>query len=202
MVCKEEYPMNDYGVDTSKRWFLTKAATMVGAAGAIFAATPFISSMQPSEKAQAAGAPVEVDISKLEPGQLIRVRWRGKPVWVVQRTQESLSSLQKLEPKLRDPKSVESEQPETSKNEYRSSKPEILVALGVCTHLGCSPTYRPEVAPADLGPEWLGGFFCPCHGSSFDLAGRVYKGVPAPRNLDIPPHQYLSDTRLLIGENA
>ncbi|PZN72438.1 MAG: ubiquinol-cytochrome c reductase iron-sulfur subunit [Candidatus Methylumidiphilus alinenensis] len=194
--------MNDYGVDTSKRWFLTKAATMVGAAGAIFAATPFISSMQPSEKAQAAGAPVEVDISKLEPGQLIRVRWRGKPVWVVQRTQESLSSLQKLEPKLRDPKSEESEQPETSKNEYRSSKPEILVALGVCTHLGCSPTYRPEVAPADLGPEWLGGFFCPCHGSSFDLAGRVYKGVPAPRNLDIPPHQYLSDTRLLIGENA
>ena len=202
MVCKEEYPMNDYGVDTSKRWFLTKAATMVGAAGAIFAATPFISSMQPSEKAQAAGAPVEVDISKLEPGQLIRVRWRGKPVWVVQRTQESLSSLQKLEPKLRDPKSEESEQPESSKNEYRSSKPEILVALGVCTHLGCSPTYRPEVAPADLGPEWLGGFFCPCHGSSFDLAGRVYKGVPAPRNLDIPPHQYLSDTRLLIGENA
>ena len=194
--------MNDYGVDTSKRWFLTKTATMVGAAGAIFAATPFISSMQPSEKAQAAGAPVEVDISKLEPGQLIRVRWRGKPVWVVQRTQESLSSLPKLEPKLRDPKSEESEQPETSKNEYRSSKPEILVALGVCTHLGCSPTYRPEVAPADLGPEWLGGFFCPCHGSSFDLAGRVYKGVPAPRNLDIPPHQYLSDTRLLIGENA
>jgi len=194
--------MNDYGVDTSKRWLLTKTATMVGAAGAIFAATPFISSMQPSEKAQAAGAPVEVDISKLEPGQLIRVRWRGKPVWVVQRTQESLSSLQKLEPKLRDPKSEESEQPESSKNEYRSSKPEILVALGVCTHLGCSPTYRPEVAPADLGPEWLGGFFCPCHGSSFDLAGRVYKGVPAPRNLDIPPHQYLSDTRLLIGENA
>ena len=184
--------MNDYGVDTSKRWFLTKAATMVGAAGAIFAATPFISSMQPSEKAQAAGAPVEVDISKLEPGQLIRVRWRGKPVWVVQRTQESLSSLQKLEPKLRDPKSVESEQPETSKNEYRSSKPEILVALGVCTHLGCSPTYRPEVAPADLGPEWLGGFFCPCHGSSFDLAGRVYKGVPAPRNLDIPPTNTLA----------
>ena len=194
--------MNDYGVDTSKRWFLTKTAAMVGAAGAIFAATPFISSMQPSEKAQAAGAPVEVDISKLEPGQLIRVRWRGKPVWVVQRTPESLSSLPKLEPKLRDPRSEESEQPESAKNEYRSSKPEILVALGVCTHLGCAPTYRPEVAPADLGPEWLGGFFCPCHGSSFDLAGRVYKGVPAPRNLDIPPHQYLSDTRLLIGENA
>ena len=194
--------MIDNGVDTSKRWFLTKAATMVGAAGAVMAAVPFISSMQPSEKAQAAGAPVEIDITKLEPGQLIRVMWRGKPVWIVQRSQEALSSLAKLEPKLRDPKSEESEQPATAKNEYRSFKPEILVALGVCTHLGCSPTYRPEVAPADLGPEWLGGFFCPCHGSSFDLAGRVYKGVPAPRNLDIPPHQYLSDTRLLIGENA
>jgi ubiquinol-cytochrome c reductase iron-sulfur subunit len=202
MVCKEEYQMIDNGVDTSKRWFLTKAATMVGAAGAVMAAVPFISSMQPSEKAQAAGAPVEIDITKLEPGQLIRVMWRGKPVWIVQRSQEALSSLAKLEPKLRDPKSDESEQPATAKNEYRSFKPEILVALGVCTHLGCSPTYRPEVAPTDLGPEWLGGFFCPCHGSSFDLAGRVYKGVPAPRNLDIPPHQYLSDTRLLIGENA
>ena len=194
--------MIDNGVDTSKRWFLTKAATMVGAAGAVMAAVPVISSMQPSEKAQAAGAPVEIDITRLEPGQLIRVMWRGKPVWIVQRSQEALSSLAKLEPKLRDPKSEESEQPATAKNEYRSFKPEILVALGVCTHLGCSPTYRPEVAPADLGPEWLGGFFCPCHGSSFDLAGRVYKGVPAPRNLDIPPHQYLSDTRLLIGENA
>ena len=202
MVCKEENQMNDIGVDTSKRWFLTKAATIVGAAGAVFAATPFISSMQPSERAQAAGAPVEVDISKLEQGQLIRVMWRGKPVWIVQRTQETLNSLPKLESKLRDPLSKESEQPETALNEYRSIKPEILVALGVCTHLGCSPTYRPEVAPADLGPEWLGGFFCPCHGSSFDLAGRVYKGVPAPRNLDIPPHHYLSDTRLLIGENA
>ena len=194
--------MSDNGVDTGKRWFLTKAAAMVGAAGAAVAVVPFISSMQPSEKAQAAGAPVEVDITKLEPGQIIRVMWRGKPVWIVQRTQESLDALPKLEPKLRDPKSDESEQPEAVKNEYRSFKPGILVALGVCTHLGCSPTYRPEVAPADLGPEWLGGFFCPCHGSFFDLAGRVYKGVPAPRNLDIPPHQYLSDTRLLIGENA
>jgi ubiquinol-cytochrome c reductase iron-sulfur subunit len=202
MVCKEEYQMSDNGVDTSKRWFLTKAATMVGAAGAVFAATPFISSMQPSERAQAAGAPVEIDIAKLEPGQMIRVMWRGKPVWIVQRTPEVLNSLPKLESKLRDPKSEESEQPELAKNEYRSYKPDILVALGVCTHLGCSPTYRPEAAPADLGPDWLGGFFCPCHGSSFDLAGRVYKGVPAPRNLDIPPHHYLSDTRLLIGENA
>lgn len=194
--------MSDNGVDTSKRWFLTKAATAVGAAGAVLAAAPFISSMLPSEKAQAAGAPVEVDISKLEPGQLIRVKWRGKPVWIVQRTPESLQNLPKLEDKLRDPNSNESEQPETAKNEVRAIKPEIFVALGVCTHLGCAPTYRPEVAPSDLGPEWLGGFFCPCHGSSFDLAGRVYKGVPAPKNLDIPPHHYLSDTRLIIGENA
>lgn len=194
--------MSDNGVDTSKRWFLTKAASVVGAAGVVISAAPFISSMQPSEKAQAAGAPVEADISKIEPGQMIRVMWRGKPVWIVQRTQESLNGLSKLIDKLRDPKSDESEQPEGAKNDVRSIKPEIFVALGVCTHLGCSPTYRPEVGPADLGPEWLGGFFCPCHGSSFDLAGRVYKGVPAPRNLDVPPHRYLSETRLIIGENA
>ena len=202
MVCKEKYPTSDNSVDTSKRWFLTKAASAVGAAGVVIATVPFISSMQPSEKAQAAGAPVEVDISKLEQGQMIRVMWRGKPVWIVQRTPESLNSLAKLTDKLRDPKSEESEQPAEAKNDARSLKPEILVALGVCTHLGCSPTYRPEVAPADLGPEWLGGFFCPCHGSFFDLAGRVYKGVPAPKNLVIPPHRYLADTRLLIGENA
>ncbi|MDD5035862.1 MAG: ubiquinol-cytochrome c reductase iron-sulfur subunit [Methylococcaceae bacterium] len=194
--------MNDNCVDASKRWFLTKAATMAGAAGAIFAATPFISSMQPSVKAQAAGAPVEVDISKLEPGQLIRVMWRGKPVWILKRTPEALKTLSQLDSKLRDPQSKESQQPQSASNEYRAIKPEIFVALGVCTHLGCAPTYRPEVAPADLGPEWLGGFFCPCHGSRFDLAGRVYKGVPAPTNLDIPPYHYLSETQLLIGENA
>ena len=189
-------------VDPERRWFLTKAAAAVGAAGTLFAAIPFVASLQPSEKAQAAGAPVEVDISKLEPGQIIRVMWRGKPVWIVQRSPEALKALAGLDAKLRDPSSEESEQPETARNEYRALKPDILVALGICTHLGCSPTYRPEVAPADLGAEWQGGFFCPCHGSFFDLAGRVYKGVPAPRNLDIPPHHYLSDTRLLIGENA
>jgi ubiquinol-cytochrome c reductase iron-sulfur subunit len=194
--------MTDHVVDPGRRWFLTKAAAAVGAAGTLFAATPFISSLQPSEKAQAAGAPVEVDIAKLESGQIIRVMWRGKPVWIVQRTPESLKSLSTVEGKLRDPASDESEQPDVAHNQQRSIKPEIFVALGVCTHLGCSPTYRPEVAPVDLGPEWQGGFFCPCHGSFFDLAGRVYKGVPAPRNLDIPSHQYLSDTRLLIGENA
>jgi ubiquinol-cytochrome c reductase iron-sulfur subunit len=194
--------MTDQAVDASKRWFLTKTAAMASAVGAAFAATPFISSMQPSAKAQAAGAPVEVDISKIEPGQIIRVMWRGMPVWILSRSQEALNTLPKVEGKLRDPNSEESEQPDGAVNEARALKPEIFVALGVCTHLGCAPTYRPDVAPADLGPEWLGGFFCPCHGSLFDLSGRVYKGVPAPKNLDIPPHYYLSDTRLLIGENA
>ncbi len=194
--------MSEREVDTSKRWFLTKAAAAAGAVGAAFAVTPFISSMQPSAKAQAAGAPVEVDISKLEPGQMIRVLWRGKPVWVLYRTPEALKTLATLKPRLRDPESQESEQPKSSKNEVRSIKPEIFVALGVCTHLGCSPLYRPDVAPQDLGPDWPGGFFCPCHGSRFDLAGRVYKGVPAPKNLEIPPYRYVSDTRLLIGEDG
>jgi ubiquinol-cytochrome c reductase iron-sulfur subunit len=197
-----EHPMSDEDVDASKRWFLTKAATVAGAVGTAFAVTPFIVSMQPSAKAQAAGAPVEVDIAKLEPGQLIRVLWRGKPVWILQRTPEMLKILPTLHDKLRDPLSNESEQPAAASNESRSIKPEIFVAVGVCTHLGCSPTFRPDVAPADLGPEWQGGFFCPCHGSRFDLAGRVYKGVPAPTNLVIPPYHYLSDTRLLIGENG
>lgn len=189
-------------VDTSKRWFLTKAASAAGAVGVAFAASPFISSMQPSARAQAAGAPVEVDIDKLEPGQLIRVLWRGKPVWVLRRTPESLAALTKLNAKLRDPDSKESDQPEGARNEARAIKPEIFVALGVCTHLGCSPTYRPELAPADLGPDWQGGFFCPCHGSLFDLAGRVYKGVPAPKNLEIPPYRFISDTKLLVGLNG
>lgn len=194
--------MSDKVVDTSKRWFLTKAATVAGAVGTAFAVTPFISSMQPSAKAQAAGAPVEVDISKLEPGQLIRVMWRGKPVWVLHRTPEMLNILPTLDAKLRDPLSTESDQPESSRNESRAIKPEIFVAIGICTHLGCSPTFRPDVAPADLGPDWQGGFFCPCHGSLFDLAGRVYKGVPAPKNLEIPPYHYLSDTRLIVGEEG
>jgi ubiquinol-cytochrome c reductase iron-sulfur subunit len=194
--------MNEKGVDASKRWFLTKAATVAGTVGVAFAVTPFISSMQPSAKAQAAGAPVEVDISKLEPGQLIRVLWRGKPVWILRRTPEMLQILPTLNDKLRDPQSEESDQPPSSRNEVRSIKPEVFVAIGVCTHLGCSPTFRPDVAPADLGPDWQGGFFCPCHGSRFDLAGRVYKSVPAPKNLEIPPHRYLSDSRLLVGEDA
>jgi ubiquinol-cytochrome c reductase iron-sulfur subunit len=158
--------------------------------------------MQPSAKARAAGAPVRGDISKLELGQMIRIKWRGKPVWVVNRTPEMVEALPTLDSVLRDPESLESEQPAYATNEYRSVKPEFLVLIGICTHLGCSPTYRPDVAPADLGPDWIGGFFCPCHGSRFDLAGRVYKGVPAPLNLPVPPYRYLSETEIIIGEDG
>ena len=194
--------MGGDNTNTGRRRFLTAATSVVGAVGVGFALVPFVSSMQPSAKARAAGAPVRADISKLEPGQMIRVKWRGKPVWLVSRTEEMLASLTTLTPKLSDPDSAEPMQPEYAQNEYRSIKPEILVTVGICTHLGCSPTYRPDVAPADLGGDWLGGFFCPCHGSRFDLAGRVYSGVPAPLNLEVPPHRYLSDNELVIGEDG
>jgi ubiquinol-cytochrome c reductase iron-sulfur subunit len=187
-------------VDTSKRQFLTTALTVVGAVGTGYLAVPFISQMQPSARAMAAGAPVEVDISRIEPGQIIRVAWRGKPVWVLSRTAKVLEILEKDTAKLADPDSVISEQPAASSNSYRSIKPEIFIAVGLCTHLGCSPTFRPETAPNDLGEDWKGGFFCPCHGSGFDLAGRVLKSVPAPSNLVVPPYQYITDTRILIGE--
>ena len=189
-------------VDLKKRRLLTAATGVVGAVGAGYVVYPFLASWAPSEKAKAAGAPVEVDISKLEPGQLLRVKWRGKPVWIVRRTEQNIQDLPTLDPILADPDSQMPQQPEYAKNPQRSIKPEFLVAIGICTHLGCSPTFRPEVAPVDLGPEWKGGFFCPCHGSRFDLAARVYSGVPAPTNLVIPPHQYLSDTRILIGEDG
>jgi len=172
----------------------------VGAVGAVFVATPFVKSWNPSAKAKAAGAPVTADISKLEPGQQMVVEWRGKPVWVVRRSQEALADLKKVAGDLRDPESNESVQPDFAKNEYRSIKPEYAILVGICTHLGCSPTYRPEVAPADLGQSWRGGFFCPCHGSRYDMAGRVYSGVPAPLNLEVPPYKYLSDSVVLIGE--
>ena len=194
--------MGGDNTNTGRRRFLTAATTVVGAVGVGFALVPFVSSMQPSAKARAAGAPVRADISKLEPGQMIRVKWRGKPVWLVKRTDEMLESLTTLVPELRDPDSVEPMQPEYAQNEFRSIRPEILVTVGICTHLGCSPTYRPDVGAADLGADWLGGFFCPCHGSTFDLAGRVYKGVPAPLNLEIPPHRYLSDNELVIGDDG
>jgi len=184
---------------SGRRRFLITATSVAGGIATIAWATPFIMSMMPSERAKAAGAPVEVDISKLEPGMLLLVGWRGKPVWVLKRTSEMLATFSKLNDKLADPNSEKEQQPEYAKNSTRSIKPEILVTTGICTHLGCSPVFRKEIAPADLGPDWLGGFFCPCHGSKFDLAGRVYKNVPAPTNLVVPPHTYLSENLLLIG---
>ena len=194
--------MSADGVDLKKRRFLTAATSVVGAVGAGFVVYPFLAAWAPSEKAKAAGAPVEADISKLEPGQLVRVKWRGKPVWIVRRTEQNLKDLTALADRLLDPNSDMPQQPSYAQNQYRSIKPEYLVAIGICTHLGCSPTYRPEVAPADLGPDWVGGFFCPCHGSRFDLAARVYSGVPAPSNLEIPPYQFLSDTKILVGDDG
>ena len=180
---------------------LVAATGAVGAVGAGFAVVPFVASMNPSAKARAAGAPVEADISKLEPGALLVVKWRGKPIWIVKRTPEMLAALPTLDSQLVDPTSIVPQQPEYCKNPTRSLKPEIWVAIGICTHLGCSPTFRPEMAPNDLGAGWKGGFFCPCHGSRFDLAGRVFKGVPAPTNLVIPIHKYLNDTTILVGQD-
>ncbi len=189
-------------VDKKKRRFLIAATSVLGAAGTAAMVVPFLAAMSPSERAKAAGAPVEADLSAIEPGQLIRVEWRGKPVWIVRRTEEMLSNLKENNKRLRDPASeIVTQQPEYAKNEYRSIKPEYLVLIGICTHLGCSPTYRPELGPADLGANWKGGFYCPCHGSRFDLAGRVFKNVPAPTNLAVPPYMYLSDTRVLVGED-
>ena len=187
-------------VDTDKRRFLTNATTVVGSIGAIAVTIPFISSLSPSAKARAAGAPVEVDISKLEVGQLLTIEWRGKPVFVFRRSEESLSALANLKTELRDPHSEElGQQPSYCKNDLRSIRQDLMVLVGICTHLGCAPTYRPELAPEDLGPDWQGGFFCPCHGSTFDLAGRVYQSVPAPTNLVVPPHYFINDNKLLIG---
>jgi len=194
--------MSAPGVNKKRRRVLIAATSVVGTVGVGYVAVPFIASMNPSAKARAAGAPVEADIGKLEPGAMLRVKWRGTPVWVVNRTEEMLAALPKLDHLLADRDSVASVQPESCRNTTRSLKPKYLVAVGICTHLGCSPTYRPEVAPADLGSEWKGGFFCPCHGSRFDLAGRVYAGVPAPINLEIPKHTYISDTVILIGEDG
>jgi ubiquinol-cytochrome c reductase iron-sulfur subunit len=181
---------------------LLAATTAAGGVAAAGAGAPFVLSLMPSERAKAAGAPVEVDVSAVAPGTMISVEWQGKPVWIVHRSQEMLDLLAKHDEELADPASSVPQQPEYCNNPTRSIKPEFLVVLGVCTHLGCSPTFRPEVAPADLGGNWAGGWFCPCHGSRFDLAARVFKGVPAPTNLIIPPHKYLSDTRLLIGDDS
>jgi len=194
--------MSDGGVNTSRRRFLTAATSVVGGAGVVGVAVPFLGSWNPSAKAQAAGAPVKADISKIQPGEMITVEWRGKPVFIVRRTPEQLANLTKLNDAVSDPQSLRPQQPAYVKGIERSVKPEYLVLVGICTHLGCSPKIRPEVAPADLGPEWLGGFFCPCHGSRFDLSGRVFKGVPAPANLEVPPYRYESDTVLVIGEDS
>ncbi|MEJ2316903.1 MAG: ubiquinol-cytochrome c reductase iron-sulfur subunit [Gammaproteobacteria bacterium] len=190
------------GADMKKRRFLTATTSVIGAVGVVGVAVPFIASWQPSTRAKAAGAPVEADISKLGPGELLRVKWRGKPVWIMRRTEKNLEDLKTLDQKLADPASDMPQQPDYAKNPHRSRKPEIWVAVGICTHLGCSPTYRPDVAPDDLGPAWVGGFYCACHGSRFDLAGRVFSGVPAPTNLVIPPYQFLDDNTVLVGDDG
>jgi ubiquinol-cytochrome c reductase iron-sulfur subunit len=190
--------MSNAPVDAGRRRFLTLTTAVVGGVGAAFTAVPFIGSWSPSAKAKAAGAPVEVDISKIQPGQLIRVEWRGKPVWIVQRPQAVLDNLKVISDKLRDPASLEPQQPSYAQNEYRSRRPELLVSVGLCTHLGCSPTYLPSsFSEAVAGVEY--GFFCPCHGSKFDMAGRVFQSVPAPLNLVIPPHYFVDDSTILIG---
>ena len=190
----------DDTVDCGRRRLLVATAAAGGVAG-VAVAVPFVTSMLPSERAKAAGAPVEVDISQLAPGEMKTVEWRGKPVWIINRTKEQLATLSRLADKLADPKSEKNMQPEYARNETRSIKPEILVAVGICTHLGCSPTEKFKTgAESGIEADWQGGFFCPCHGSTFDLAGRVYKSKPAPDNLEIPPHMYLGDAKLIIGE--
>ena len=192
--------MNENGVDEKRRRFITMTSSAVGAVGVVAAAVPFVASMSPSERAKAAGAPVEVDISKLEPGQMVRVEWRGKPVFILNRTKEMEEGLNKIISELKDPDSVDPMQPEYAQNEFRSLKPDLLVMVGLCTHLGCAPVNNFEVGAASgLGDDWQGGFFCPCHGSKFDLAGRVYSGVPAQQNMIIPPYSYLDDNRILVG---
>ena len=187
-------------IDHGRRRMLLAATATMGSVGAAYVATPFVLSMSPSARARAAGAPVDVDISKLEPGQLMTVEWRGKPVWVLRRTEEILKAMEERVGELRDAGSDElSQQPLYAKNAHRSINPEYMVMIGICTHLGCSPTFRPEFSPPDLGPQWRGGFFCPCHGSIFDLAGRVFAGVPAPLNLVVPSHHFTTATRIMIG---
>ncbi len=196
--------MSDSSVDSSKRTWLI-ASTCAGAVGGVATAIPFVSTFQPSERAKAAGAAVEADISALQPGEKMVVEWRGKPVWIVRRTKEQLADLKSIDSQLADPASARNPDeftPEYARNEWRSIKPEYLVAVGICTHLGCSPVDKFVTgAQPSLPDDWKGGFFCPCHGSTFDMAGRVYKNKPAPDNLPVPPHMYLSDTKILIGED-
>ncbi|MEH6355758.1 MAG: ubiquinol-cytochrome c reductase iron-sulfur subunit [Marinobacter sp.] len=191
--------MKNGDVSHGRRRFLVGATAAVGGVGIVGAAVPFVASWNPSAKAEAAGAPVTVNIEKVEPGQQITVAWRGKPVWIIRRTQEMLDNIEKLSDQMKDPQSEADQQPTYANDVFRSIKPEFAVLVGLCTHLGCVPSYRPEVAPSDLGEEWLGGLFCPCHGSRYDMAGRVYDAQPAPLNLVVPPYRYDDDTTLTLG---
>ncbi|HSC76712.1 MAG TPA: ubiquinol-cytochrome c reductase iron-sulfur subunit [Pseudomonadales bacterium] len=193
--------MSNDGVNHARRRFLTVATTGVGVVGAGFVVTPFVGSWNPSAKAKSAGAPVKANISKIESGQMATFEWQGKPVYVVRRTPDMVAGLVNMTDRLQDPESMKSDQPAYCKNEHRSVKDDIFVVVGICTHLGCAPKFRPDVAPEDLGKDWIGGFFCPCHGSRFDLAGRVLKNVPAPLNLTVPAYHFDSDTVIVIGEN-
>jgi ubiquinol-cytochrome c reductase iron-sulfur subunit len=193
--------MNEHEKVDKRRRNLVVATSVVGGAAGIGAAVPFAASMWPSERTRAAGAPVAIDISRIAPGELAVVEWRGKPVWVLRRTKEMIESLKAVEPRLSDPKSKASEQPKYAENEYRSARPDVMVLVGVCTHLGCSPQEKRADAKAEMGADWPGGFYCPCHGSKFDFAGRVFKGSPAPTNLVVPPYTVASDSTVVIGED-
>ena len=191
--------MSNGDVSQGRRRFLIGATSVVGGVGVVGAAVPFVASWNPSAKAEAAGAPVTVNISKIEPGQQITVEWRGQPVWIIRRTETMLENLEKLNEEVKDPQSQAPQQPPYIDGIYRALKPEYAVLVGICTHLGCVPSYRPEVAPADLGEDWLGGLFCPCHGSKYDLAGRVFEAQPAPLNLVVPPYRYDDEVTMTIG---
>ena len=187
-------------VNTTRR-NLVVATSVLGGAASAGAAAPFVASMWPSERARAAGAPVSLNTAGLAPGELAVIEWRGKPVWVLKRSKEMLESLKSVEPRLSDPQSKASEQPKYAENEFRSANPDLLVLVGVCTHLGCSPQEKPADAKAEMGADWPGGFYCPCHGSKFDFAGRVFKGSPAPINLEVPPYTVQADGTVVIGED-
>lgn len=190
---------NEESIDEQRRRFLLTVAGVLGGIGISCALIPFASSLLPSAEAKAAAAPVQVDLSRIEPGQMVTVEWRGKPVWIIRRTQEMLAELNRHEAQLRDPHSVVEQQPDYAKNQYRSINPEYLILIGICTHLGCVPKYKPK--GNELGSHWPGGFYCPCHGSTFDLSGRVFKGGPAPINLEVPPYQFISEQVVVIGQD-
>lgn len=191
--------MSQDEIDEQRRRFLLTTTGVLGGIGAAFAVTPFMSSWWPSAKAKALGAPVEVDVSRIEPGQQVTVEWRGKPVWLIRRTDQMIAELDNHSAELRDPQSLVEQQPAYARNAHRSLNPNLLILVGICTHLGCSPKYKPTLG--ELGPQWPGGFYCPCHGSTFDMAGRVFKGVPAPINLEVPPHFYLNENLVIIGRD-